>query len=129
MDDLRPASLSKPARPLFLFGHYAISAGLAFIAAPDASLALSRLPSIPVGWTRFVGLLALVIGTYDIVCARAETRAFIRASVFTRLGFAVGTALLVAGGQMPPSLLVLGAVDAAGAIWTAVEIKRDRLSA
>jgi len=52
-----------------------------------------------------------------------EVGAFIRASVYVRLGFAIGAALLVLVGQMPPALLLLGAVDAAGAGWTALELQ------
>lgn len=88
-----------------------------------------QLPPLPAGWARVIGLLTLVIGTYDLVSARAEAIAFIRASVYVRLGFAVGAALLVFVGQMPPALLMLGAVDAAGAIWTAFELKRARPTA
>ena len=83
--------------------------------APDSLLALLQLPARPAGWARVIGLLTLVIGTYDFISARAEARAFIRASVYVRLGFAVGAVLLVLLGQMPPALLLLGAVDAAGA--------------
>lgn len=121
--------LSKPARSLLIFAIYLIATGLSFLVAPDSLLALLHLPALPAGWARVIGLLTLVIGIYDFISARAEVGAFIRASVYVRLGFAVGAALLVVVRQMPPALLLLGAVDAAGAGWTALELKRTRSTA
>lgn len=93
--------MTKPAKSLFIFGIYAVITGLAFIIAPDAVFSLLHLPPIPSGWARVIGLLALVIGTYDIVSGRTEFMPLIRASVFVRLGFAAGIILLVIVGQMP----------------------------
>jgi hypothetical protein len=117
--------MSKAARSLFIFGLYAILAGTALIAVPEPLLSLMHLPPIPTGWARVIGLMALVIGTYDIACARAECLAFMRASVFTRTAFAVAAAFLVIVGQMPIPMILLGAVDAAGALWTAVALKQE----
>ena len=114
---------NKAAISVFAFGFYAVFAGLAFLIAPAFSLALIQLPAMPAGWGRVIGLMALVIGTYDLACGKAECMAFVRASVFTRLAFSVGTVLLVAVGQMPVSLLLIGAADAAGAIWTAIALR------
>lgn len=116
--------MTRPARSLFVFGIYVLLVGAAFIVAPEALSSLLRLPPATAGWARAVGLLALVIGSYDSVGARSESMAYIRASVFVRIGFAAGTALLVVVGEMPSTLLLLGATDAAGAVWTAVELKR-----
>jgi hypothetical protein len=118
--------LSKAAQSLFVFGLYALLAGSAFLIAPDLVVSLAHLPPIPTGWARVIGLIALVIGTYDIVCARAECSAFFKASVFTRMGFAIASVLLVVLGQMPMPMMLLGAVDAAGALWTAIALKQDR---
>jgi hypothetical protein len=120
--------MGKAAQSLFVFGLYAWVAGAAFIVAPESVLSLLHLPTMPAGWTRIVGFMALVIGTYDIVCARAGCGVFIKASIFTRLGFALGVAGLVQLGQMPGSTIFIGAVDAAGAIWTAIALRHDRLS-
>ena len=117
--------MSKAAQSLFVFGLYAVLAGTAFLAVPEPLLAMMHLPPLPAGWARIIGLMALVIGTYDIACARAECVVFMRASVFTRIAFAVGAGFLVVIGQMPIPMLLLGAIDAAGALWTAVALKHD----
>lgn len=117
--------MSRPARSLFVFGIYVLITGAAFIIAPAPLVALLRLPAATAGWARVVGLLALVIGAYDTVGSRAECMPYIRGSVLVRFGFAAGTALLVAFGQMPATILLLGATDIAGALWTAFALKAN----
>lgn len=116
--------MSRSARSLFIFGIYIVVTGAAFIVAPGSLSALLQLPPATVGWGRVIGLLALVIGAYDIAGSRAECLPYIRASVPVRFGFATGTVLLVAFGQMPATILLLGATDIAGALWTAFALKQ-----
>ncbi len=115
--------MSRSARSLFVFGIYVMVTGIAFLVAPGFLSSTLQLPPATVGWARVIGLLALVIGAYDIVGSRAECTPYIRASVPVRFGFATGTVLLVVFGQMPATILVLGATDIAGALWTAFTLK------
>ena len=115
--------MSRAARSLFVFGIYVVLMGAGFLAAPELLTGMLKLPPATAGWARLVGLLALVIGSYDIVGARAESVAYMKASVYVRIGFAIGTAFLVAFGQMPGTLLLLGASDIAGALWTAFALR------
>jgi hypothetical protein len=115
--------MSKAAKSLFIFGIYAVLIGLAFLAVPDALISLLHLPPISSGWARAIGLLVLVIGTYDIISARSEVLPLIKASVLVRFGFALGISALVATGQMPAAAMPLGLIDAAGAIWTHLALK------
>lgn len=115
--------MSRPARSLFIFGIYVLVVGAAFVVVPEPIVSLLRLPPATAGWARVVGLLALVIGSYDVIGARAECMPYIRSSVFVRCGFAAGTAVLVGLNQMPMTLLLLGATDIAGALWTLAALK------
>jgi hypothetical protein len=117
--------MSKPARTLFAFGIYVVAVGIAFVVAPAMLMSLLQLPPATAGWARVVGLLALVIGSYDIIGARAECLPYIRASVYVRVCFAGGCAALVAFGQMPKSVLLLGFVDLAAAVWTALALRES----
>lgn len=118
--------MTPAARSLFLFGIYVLVVGVAFIVAPLPLMVLLHLPAATVGWARVVGLLALVIGSYDTVAGKSGNLAHIRASIPVRIGFAAGTALLVLFAQMPPLVLLLGATDVAGAVWTAVALRSGR---
>lgn len=113
------------AKSLFYFGLYAVSTGLLFLAIPENVIALANLPAMPAGWARVIGLLALVIGSYDIFCSRQNIRPFIKASVYVRLGFFVGTILLFVFAQMPVSVLLFGGVDGLGAAWTILALRAD----
>lgn len=115
--------MSKAARSLYIFGIYVVIVGVAFLAIPEKLMSMLQLPAATVGWARMIGLLALVIGTYDVVGSRAESLPYIRASVWIRFGFAAGSFLLVALGQMPVSLIPLGAIDLVGALWTAFALR------
>ena len=117
--------MTPAARSLFLFGIYILVVGVAFIAAPGPLMALLHLPPATVGWARVVGLLALVIGSYDTVAGKTGNAAHIRASIPVRIGFTAGTVLLVLFAQMPALILLLGATDVAGAVWTAMALRKS----
>lgn len=117
--------MTKSGKSLFYFGIYVVLAGLSFITMPDTLVSLTQLPPIPTGWASVVGLLALVIGSYDIFCGQANIGAVIRASVYVRLSFALGAILLFVTGQMPVGIVLLGGVDALGALWTFLALKSE----
>jgi hypothetical protein len=115
--------MSKAAWSLFVFAIYVIVMGLVLLIAPTTIIHSLGLPELTRGWTRVVGLLAVVIGTYDIVGARSHVREYVRASVYVRLGFASGIALVVLSGEMPLAALPLGMIDLVGAVWTALALR------
>lgn len=117
--------MSPSGKTLFYFGIYVVSAGLLFLSIPETLISLTQLPPMPTGWTRVIGLLALVIGAYDILAGKHDVKPLIKASVYVRLGFALGIVLLVALGQMPLPLLLFGAADGLAALWTAMVLKSE----
>jgi hypothetical protein len=119
-----PALMSRPARTLFAFGLYVVLTGLIFLTVPDVLIATLRLPPSPPGWPRIVGILALVIGTYDLVGSHSECLPYIKASVAIRFAFAAAMTILFLTRQMPVTVVAFGAVDAAGAVWTWATLKK-----
>ncbi len=117
--------MTPAGKSLFYFGIYGICAGFLFIIMPDTLTSFTYLPALPSGWGRMIGFLALVIGTYDIVCGKAGFKPFIMASIYVRLGFMFYVLLLVVFGQMPKPIILLGAIDALGALWTAMALKSE----
>lgn len=117
--------MTPSAKSLFCFGIYAVCAGLLFVIIPNKIISLAQLPSMPEGWARVVGLLALVIGTYDILCSRANIKPFIKASIFVRFGFTLSTILLFVFGQMPISIILFGGIEGLSALWTAMALKSE----
>ena len=117
--------MTQSGKSLFYFGVYGVFAGLLLITIPETLLSLVHLPALPLGWARIIGLLAMVIGTYDIVCGKANIQPFIKASVYVRFGFFIGTIFLVLLQQMPKTAILFGVVDAGGALWTVMALKSD----
>ena len=117
--------MTHSGKSLFYFGIYVVSTGLLFIVMPESLISLLHLPVITTGWARVVGLLALVIGTNDIYCGKIDLKPFIKVSIYVRLGFALGAILLVVFEQMPITVILFGAVDALGSLWTAIALKSD----
>jgi len=120
--------MTSAGRSVFVFGIYVLVMGLAVTFAPAAILALLRFPPAADEWIRMVGLLSLVVGVYDVVSGRSNAMANIRASVPIRFGFATGCCALVALRMMPLSLLPIAAIDVAGAVWTAVALRGERVA-
>jgi hypothetical protein len=119
--------MTRSGNSLFFFGIYVVFTGLLFVIIPEKLTSLMLLPTIPSGWARFIGLLAMVIGSYDIFAGQANIKPIIKISVFVRLGFALGSILLYVFGQMPISIILLGGVDAVGAIWTTMALKSENI--
>ena len=120
--------MSPAARSLFVFGLYAILAGLGLVVAPAMVLGLLGFPAVATtdGWVRVVGVLAVCVGCYHIVAARNELSSYLRASVPVRIGFALGLGALVVAGFMPRALLLFAVIDLLGAVWTAWALRRPQ---
>lgn len=116
--------MTPAARTLFLFGLYLLVAGAGLLLAPALMLQPLGVPVPADVWIRVVGLLAIALGLYYRVAARSELLAFMRLSVWVRLGVAVAFGAFIAAGLAPVALLGFGLIDAAGAAWTALALRQ-----
>ena len=115
--------MTAASKSLFVFALYVLLLGVGFILAPAAVVGVLRLPALPTGWARLIGILAVVIGIYDLVGAKSESLSYLKASVYVRIGFAGAVTLLVLSREMPVTALPIGAIDLAGAVWTALALR------
>ena len=79
-------------------------------------------------WIRVVGVTLFVIGYLAFMASGNELRIFFRWSVRARLSVPIFFGAFVAFGFAPPALLLFGAIDAAGAIWTAICLRSEDLA-
>lgn len=114
-----PASLS-----IQVFGLYAMGAGLVLMVSPNTLLSLFGMPVATEFWVRVVGTLALIVGYYYWACGRAGAVAFFRASIAGRLLFCAACLGLVLLAGAPAQLMMFGAVDLLGALWTGWALRR-----
>jgi hypothetical protein len=117
--------MTASAKSLFYMGIYGVCLGLLLIIIPGSLISFMQLPPLQEGWARIISLLALVIGTYDIFCGKNNIVPMIHLSMYVRLGFAIAVVLLVAFNQMPVMILLAGALDALGALWTWLALKSE----
>jgi hypothetical protein len=110
--------MSKATISIFVFGIYAMMAGLGFIFVPHVLLSLFGLLETNEVWVRVVGLFAFFVGGYYIAAARHNLIPFYRASVYFRIPFALCLFLFVLLEFSRPGLAIIGVVDLLAAGWT-----------
>ena len=113
------------AQSLQVFGLYLCATGLALLLAPALVLAPLQLPLPTDAWIRLVGVLALALGSSDVLAARTGLQPLVRWSVWRRLGASAVMLALVAAAVAPPAVLLFAALDAAAAGWTALALRRS----
>ena len=118
--------MSRAARSVLIFGTYMIAIAAVLIASPNALLALCRLPPTREVYIRVLGVVVLTLGLYYVAAARAEALAFFRWTVWGRPLVLAAFVVLVVFRLGPPILILFGAIDAAGAIWTAAALRPRR---
>ena len=92
--------------------------GAALILIPNVLLAMSLMPTTSEVWIRVVGVVVFNIGVYYIYAAKCEATAFFRASIFARTFVLVAFAAFALLEMAEPMLVLFGAVDFAGGVWT-----------
>lgn len=117
--------MTPAARSIQVFGAYLLLLGATLIAVPNLLLAVFGIPPTEEVWIRVVGMLAGILGVYYLRAASAGLTAFFGWTVPVRLSVPVFFAAFVALGLAPAVLLLFGAVDAAGALWTWSALKRN----
>jgi hypothetical protein len=118
--------MNAPAKTVFVFGLYLVVVGLGLLIAPNATLRPLGFPPSAEVWPRIVGVLTLCLAAYYLAAARAGLTLFFRWTVAVRIGVFVVCGALVLLGVAPPPLALLGAVDLAAAIWTALALRAAR---
>ncbi len=117
--------MSAVGRSLFVFGWYLAALGALLVVVPNVLLAVFGLPPTDEPWIRVAGVLVLVIAYFDVRMGREDFLPYARFTVHARVGVLVLFAALVVAGVARPILILFGAVDFAGALWTAAAVRSD----
>jgi hypothetical protein len=110
--------MSKSAFSIQAFGIYIIALGLGLVFVPNLLLSLFRMPTATEVWIRVLGVVVLNIGILYVVAAQSNAVTVFRATIYGRPAVFVWFAAFVALGLAPTMLLLFGAVEVAGALWT-----------
>jgi hypothetical protein len=118
--------VTRPARSIFVFGIYVSLLGMMLAVAPDVVITPFGFAHAQEPWIRVLGVVAMALGAYYIAAAREEATPFFRWTIWGRAFVFVGFTVLVMARVAAPPLILFGAVDAAGAVWTALELRARR---
>ena len=110
--------MSKSAKTIFAFGIYFAVLGVFLIVEPNVLLSLFGVPTTEEVWIRVAGVVVLVLGFYYTPAARKELVDFFRWTIYGRSSAIVFFTAFVLLGFVKPVLILFGAIDLAGAIWT-----------
>jgi hypothetical protein len=117
--------MQSSALTIKVFGVYVALTGMGLILAPNLILGLFGFAPTDEIWVRVLGSLALVLGFYYWACGTADAKAFFRATIPGRIGFAALCVALVLAAGAPLPLLAFGIVDVLGAAWTRSALRRE----
>ena len=115
--------MSQSAKSILVFGIYLTGLGFILLLIPNEFLSLFRFPPTDGLWVRVLGMLIVLLSYYYIQAARKEITEFFALTVHARAAVIVFTVAFVVLGLAPPTPIVLGVVDLAGAIWTALALR------
>ena len=117
--------MSKAARTIRYFAIYLSFVGIVLVVAPNILLSVFGFPATQEVWIRVLGVVVFNLGIYYWFAAVSEAVAFFKASVATRTLVFVAFLVFVLLDYVRPALIVFGAVDLIGGLWTAWAIKQD----
>ena len=117
--------MKKSSTTLLVFGIYLIGMGAGLVFMPNFVLRTLGFPATDEIWPHIVGVLALALAFYYISASRMDLRSFARMTVPARIGVFLLFAGLVLAGLTGPVLIMLGAVDLLGALWTGSALRAE----
>lgn len=117
--------MSKAAVSIFVYGLYALGAGLVFLFAPNMALPLYGMPPAADHWIMTVAILTLGLAYYYLTAARNENRGFFEMSWKGRLWFFTATLVTVLLNKAPIGMILVGATDLLMAFWTFWALRQD----
>jgi hypothetical protein len=116
--------MTSAGKSVYYFGFYLLILGATLTGFPNLLLSTFQLPETNEIWVRVVGVLVFNIGLYYVFMAPTNNTLFYSISVYTRASILVWFVAFVLIGLAPAPLILFGAVDMAGALWTFAAMKR-----
>ena len=121
--------MSKAAFTIKAFAVYLVVLGVVLLVAPNVLLATFGFPLTTEVWLRVLGLVVINLAVYYWFAAKSEARPFFQASVFTRGFILLGFTALASLGLAKPMLILFGALDALGGVWTWFALRSETVRA
>ena len=119
--------MTKAGKSIFFFGFWVIICGGALMFFPGFVNNLMGTDMSPDLTSRVLGMVLIFLAIYYFVAARHPAFwPFYRVSIYTRASALIIAVIFVLIKLADVSLIYLTIVDALGAVWTALALRRDR---
>ncbi len=122
--------MSRAGRSFFWFGFWVLACGLSLAIAPGLMLRVAGITVSNDIMLRVFGTVLGYLAVYYFVAGRTGGyTALYRASVYTRLSAPILVGLFVIVLKASPLVVGFTVVDALGALWTALALRKDQAEA
>ena len=117
--------MSHAAFSLKVFASYLLILGVLLVFAPNLLLTTFGFPATSEVWIRVLGFVVVNLAVYYWFAAKSEAKQFFQASVYTRAFILLAFVALAVLGLAQPMLVLFGAIDTLGGLWTFISLRRD----
>lgn len=122
---VKQTTLTAAAKSIFYFSLYLYATGLTLIFIPNVFLRTIHIPETNEVWIRVTGVLVLLLGFYYHRSATGNTVSFFKLTIPARFVVLLAFIIFVLLKFVSPVLIVFGAIDALGAVWTLMALKKS----
>jgi len=120
--------MSKSALTVKVFGIYLLVLGVSLTVMPNLLLSMFGIAQTTEVWISVLGVVVFNVGIYYWYAAQSEAKGFFQASVYARTWVLVAFTIFAVLGLASPTLVLFGAVDFAGAVWTSIALRAEQRS-
>jgi hypothetical protein len=122
--------MSRAGRSFFWFGFWVLACGLSLALAPGLLLKMAAISVSNDILLRVFGTVLVYMAVYYFVAGRrGGYTALYRASVYTRFSAPIFVGIFVIVLKASPLVFCFTVVDALGALWTALALRKDQAEA
>lgn len=119
--------MSRAGRSFFWFGFWVLGCGLTLAVFPSIMMRIAVITASSDIMLRVFGTVLVYMAVYYFVAGRRKGfEALYKASLYTRFSAPIVVGALVLILKASPLIFIFTAVDALGALWTAIALKRDQ---
>jgi hypothetical protein len=105
---------------------YVIITGLQLIFVPNMLLGMFGFEPTTEIWIKVLGIVILPLSAVYYAISKQGNEESVRATIISRGFVGVGFTLLALSGQAPMALILFAGIDIATAIWTWMELKKNK---
>ena len=118
--------MTAAAKSVFYFGIYLYLVAITLVFIPNVLLKTLLIPETNEVWIRVIGVLVFCIGFYYHRTGAANISAFFPITIPTRILVFVCFIAFALLKWVSPTIIGIGAIDFAGAMWTWAALRRSR---